>query len=1184
MVERDDVGGESLNRALEQSLAEGRPVLLLVSSRDGLAGRVIDQIPETAKPLRRAGGAEATRGKVGCVSDILGLDEIGAGTIVVENAQFVDPTSLGRIRRMLRSDEPGRLIVVAHAPVAPEDSWWLDDLAATAREHGRLLATEVTESTDSLAHSIKDDDQRNLVLATRLVSDPIPVPVTARLLDVSEPEALAIAENLVKSGFLSEARSGFGPTPAGMEIDAGAARLGHVAGRLAAAFDATGENRAVVGALYRAAGNDAAAYPLLRDAALDAQARALGEAYHLAMAALAAADIAGLGTDADVGELHLICGRHLRGVGRSEAAAGHLDEAVTRLSGPPRIDALGFAAAVADDRQRPQEAERILAVAAWEAVDQDELAKLGSLGTFRARALNRIGFAAESDAILAEATEILNKHATPTQQFYAGVNRAWILFDRGQVAMAESEFTHLRDLTDNSDLAGLADKEAWRARALFATGHAREALEAVDAAREHAASADVEAPVFLAELALTEGALLFGRPHDALEASGRVLDMVDRLLPAWENVARSNRALALLGLGRVVEAEVEIEAALAATPSGADGWRWRSRCRAIQMEIQAISGALPQREAEDLADMFLQSEYYGWAAELMCVIAEHTSSDDAAREALALAIQVGNPMVAARAAQAGGLWREPVAAPSIRSIRTMETNVPEEWVEEWKALPAIAAALQAPEPDDAETGAENAEALEDVLRRAGLISTDTILSPAQRRSGGLVRHRRGRRRPLPVIAAALAVVVLAVGTSFVVAQIAQPDALPETNTTDPTVPTVTTEPAPLSLEETQIDVPRDLLFGTYLDRGDQGRSGHLDLSGPRTVDGYYWIYEAAGAIGATPLAYGNNLMVGSNDGTYQAIDLTRGEGVWSLTAEAPIATSGSLGTSSVGEGGSSGTVIVVGDDGIVRARHAVTVEESERWSRRLGTRIRSSPVVDENQVYVATTDGQVHALDLTTGEPLWSYPGPDTEPLGAITAGLALDNGIIYVGTETGGLHLINIDGTLLCETRLDGSIQVNPVVVDALAYIAVGSVMRVMPAGVCEPLVSETVQYLSETVIDVAPAVVGDLMYIPNGIFLNAVDRVAVQEGVSDPLDVHHWSPGKVQADGKIASPPVVTNDAVYFGTETGWVHAVDSDSGELLWEWHTESYVRASPVVIEGAVYIAGGDSKVYAVGPSG
>jgi outer membrane protein assembly factor BamB len=53
-------------------------------------------------------------------------------------------------------------------------------------------------------------------------------------------------------------------------------------------------------------------------------------------------------------------------------------------------------------------------------------------------------------------------------------------------------------------------------------------------------------------------------------------------------------------------------------------------------------------------------------------------------------------------------------------------------------------------------------------------------------------------------------------------------------------------------------------------------------------------------------------------------------------------------------------------------------------------------------VCVATTDGLVHALDLATGELIWSYPDPDREPPGAITAGLALDRGIIYVGTETG--------------------------------------------------------------------------------------------------------------------------------------------------------------------------------------
>jgi outer membrane protein assembly factor BamB len=92
------------------------------------------------------------------------------------------------------------------------------------------------------------------------------------------------------------------------------------------------------------------------------------------------------------------------------------------------------------------------------------------------------------------------------------------------------------------------------------------------------------------------------------------------------------------------------------------------------------------------------------------------------------------------------------------------------------------------------------------------------------------------------------------------------------------------------------------------------------------------------------------------------------------------------------------------------------------------------------------------------------------------------------------------------------------------------------------------------------------------------------VGERVSDPAEVHHWSEGKVGVDSKIASPPVVTDDAVYFGTENGTAYAVDSDTGDLLWQWRTENYVRASPVVLDGVAYIASGDGNVYAVGPAG
>ncbi|HVR78464.1 MAG TPA: PQQ-binding-like beta-propeller repeat protein, partial [Acidimicrobiia bacterium] len=851
-----------------------------------------------------------------------------------------------------------------------------------------------------------------------------------------------------------------------------------------------------------------------------------------------------------------------------------------------RIDALGFAAAVADDRQHPQDAERILAMAEWEAVSQRELAKLGSLASFRALALNRIGFAAESDAVLSKATALIDEHATPIQQFFARQNRAWILFDRGEMAKAEMEFTHLRDHTDSHDLAGLADKEAWRARALFGTGRPGDALAAVEEARRLAELADVQAPLFLADLALTEGGLLYGRPEEAMEAADRVWDLVERQLPAWRNVVRSSRARALLAMGRHREAAEEIRVALEVTPPGSNGWRWRSRCHAIELEVDAADGKpFRRREAEDLADLFLQSEFYGWAAELLCVIAEQTGDEDVAREAMALATQVGNPMLAARAAHAGGLWEEPGAAPAIRGIKAMAPRLPEEWEDDWRERPEVAAALAAPEPAEDVTGAENVEILEEALRRAGLSSADTILSPAQRRSKGLVRHRRRRWSMVQLVAAVLGVIVLAGATSYAVAQVLDqdtPDTVVVENTPD------TTAPEPLTLEQTQVELPVELLFGTSPDRGGSSRAGFVNVAGPRDVNGYYWVFSAADPVAATPLAYGNNLLVGSTDGIFQAIDMTAGERQWSLPTEARIDASAGIGVASLGEGRNANLVIVVGDDGVVRARDAVNVSQSQEWSNRLGAPIKSTPVVEDGVVYVATTAGVVHALELASGTELWKYPRPDgeaeAEPLGSITAGLAFHDGLVYVGTEKGTLRLIDTSGNLHCESDLDGSITVNPIVVDDITYISIGNLIRMLPAGECEVPISEARQFTSETVVDVAPAVVGNLIYVPNGQWLNAIDRAKVVEGVSSPEEAHHWSPGMVNAGAKISTPPVVTQDAVYFGTESGRVYAVDADTGEELWQWQTGSFVRASPVIVDGAAFLASGDGTIFAVGPAG
>lgn len=1175
----DEGAHRDFQGAVDSIAAAAGPVLVLIESADGLAGRLIDLIPTELGELVRAEGAAATRVKVGCVAEELKLDEVDSGVVVLENAQWADPTSLGRLQRKLRTAGSGLLVVVAYRPLSGAESWGIDQLRAAGRR--QKIAVEVAIDThDTTSVNLPEDPRsRELLVATSLVSNALTVPIVARLLNLPEEEALTLAESLADQGLLRQSRGGFRCGASGVITGLGDARVGHVAARLADAMDDTEQDRAVVGALRLAAGDSRQAFPhLLEAAAVASEDGAAGEAFHLAEAALEAADEARVGSDAELGTLHLISGRYLRAAGRSEFAVGHLERATALLEGAARVDAMGFAAAVADDRQHPQDSERILAMAEMEAFRLDEAAKVASLGTFRARALNRIGFAAEADALLEKSVEILAGDTFEEQRHYADVNRAWISFDRGQVARAEAEFTRLRDATSTQNQAAMADREAWRSRALFACGRPLEALEAVDAARESAQFGDVEAPLFLADLALTEGNLLFSRHQEALEASERVLDLVERQLPAWENVARSSRAAALAGLGRLDEARSEISAALAVTPPGANGWRWRSRCRAIQMEIEARAGqGWDRQEAIDLADLFLQSELYGWAAELLCVIAEQGRDREIAGEAAALAHQIGNPMLAARAAEAGKLWKEPVAAPVIRAVRSMEPRVPAGWQEAWQTLPSIAAGLAAPEPTVDEAGTETADVVERALRRVGLAG-ETVLSPAQRRKSGLVRRRRPRR-PLLVAAAALGVIALTAATSVAIAELSA-DPPPVTVVREVTSPPPSVPEEAAALEETEIPVPDDVdfFFGTAADRGGPGRHGYVDTSGPRAVDGYYWTFSTADPIVASPVAYGNNVLVGSNDGTFYALNQTTGEVAWTMASQGGISAAPSLGSAELGEGQTSPLVVVVADDGIVRARDALLEVEDALWtSPQIGTRIRSSPVASQDRVFVATTDGVVFALSLFTGEELWRFPQPDSDVdnLGPISAGLTYADGVLYVATEQGSLYLLDEAGALVCETTLSGGVVVNPIVTDGVAYIGTrGNLIELLPAGECQIPSDQLRQFVTETAVTVAPAIVGNVMYLPSGPFLYQIDLETNQ---------HMWAPSTVFADGDIASPPVVDNDTVYFGTESGSAYAVDADSGELLWQWRTGNYVRAAPVVVDGVVFIASGDGNVYAVGPS-
>ncbi|HJQ76179.1 MAG TPA: PQQ-binding-like beta-propeller repeat protein [Acidimicrobiia bacterium] len=1156
-----------------EDLDSGNTALVLVESGSGSAQPVLDQLSETARVHERVRCAPVCWANAGGVVDDLRLDEFHGGTIVLEDAQWADPTSLGRLQRMLKENRVPMLLILAHRPMAAEDGWWIEQLAETAEESARVERVHLPGVGSQMSVEGLDARSTELIVASRLSTGALSVPLAARLLEIDEADVLSLGDDLVARGLLRQARGGYMAAPEIPEDFAGEARIGFVAGKLADALSKTEGRDAMVGALLAAAGRLDEAFPVLARAAADAEQRnAPGEAYHLAAAAISAGEEAGTASSSDLGRLHRTAGKFLRDAGRTQLASGHIEQAASLLEGPEKVDALRLGAAIADDTQHPQDAERLAAMAELEAVRIGESSELGSLFAFRARSLNRIGFADEADAVLAKGEALLVDDGTREQRFRARQHRAWIHFDRGEAALAEAEFTHLRD--DAAQVEGevsLADKEAWRARALFPSGRPDEGLEAVRAVYEIAAAADVEAPVFLAQLALTEGNLAFGRYEEALEASERVLDLVERQLPAWENMARVARANAFLGLGRLEEASAEIDRALAKTPEGANGWRWRTRATAVRMEIETANGSpWPDDEADDLADLMLHSRLHGWAAELLCAIAEHGKRSTAAEEALAVAVSAGLPLVAARAAHAGDLWRRPIAVPAIQGVRAVAHRIPPDWESAWSALPHIFAALQLPEPVDDSQSTAAAEALEEALRRAGLTDDRTALSPAQRRTRGLV----GRGRPVRVlrlIAAALGVVVLAAGTALGVNRLSRQEPVPTTSAAP-----IATETAPPSLEETQIAVPAsvELFAGTTEHRGGPTRSGSITAEGPDEVSGYYWRLATAGPIEASPITYGRYVYIGSTEGTFYALDQSTGDQLWTMAPQGRISTAPVIGEVDPGEGNST-IIVVVDDNGVVRGHDAVS-DRGITWTTQLDGRIRSTPVLVGGIALVATSEGFVHGIDMADGTQLWRYPSGE-QGLGVITADLAFAEGLLLVGSQSGVLHVLDVTGEQpapVCEFDAAAPIVASPMIVDDIMYVpTTGQNIWVLPFGACSGIVPDRLPfYVTETPVEIPPAIVGDTMYIPEGRYLYAKDLVT---------NTDIWPASTVNPDRPISAPPVVAGDTVYFASEDGVVHAVDATTGEPRWEWHTGLHVRGAPAIVDGVVFIGSGDGNVYAVG---
>jgi outer membrane protein assembly factor BamB len=263
-----------------------------------------------------------------------------------------------------------------------------------------------------------------------------------------------------------------------------------------------------------------------------------------------------------------------------------------------------------------------------------------------------------------------------------------------------------------------------------------------------------------------------------------------------------------------------------------------------------------------------------------------------------------------------------------------------------------------------------------------------------------------------------------------------------------------------------------------------------------------------------------------------------------------------------------GVVYFGSDDGNVYALNAST--GAIIWKYATGqTFVPSSPAVVNGVVYVEGYFGTIFALDASTGAKLWSYNAEDA----STTSSPAVVNGVVYFGGADNHVYALNANtGAKLWSFATGGSVDSSPAVINGVVYV--GSEDRnlyALNASTGALLWS----FATGGYVDSSPAVANGVVYVGSW----DTKLYALNASTGAKL----WS---FATKGVVGPSPAVANGTVYIGSDDGDLYALNASTGDVLWNFGNfgdSASIEVSPAVANGVVYIDRQGDKLYALNAS-
>jgi eukaryotic-like serine/threonine-protein kinase len=315
-----------------------------------------------------------------------------------------------------------------------------------------------------------------------------------------------------------------------------------------------------------------------------------------------------------------------------------------------------------------------------------------------------------------------------------------------------------------------------------------------------------------------------------------------------------------------------------------------------------------------------------------------------------------------------------------------------------------------------------------------------------------------------------------------------------------------------------------------------------------------WVFKTEDEIRTTPVAFSDLVLTGSYDTNMWAIRLEDGKLGWKYPTQGGIASSPVI--------DEPNRAVVFGSEDY--RLHSLDARGGRiNWTFNTKDRIRGTPRVEHNHVFVGSDDGKLYALTAVNGRKIWEF-----DLLAPVRSRPFVTNELIIVGCESGELVAVSLSGQRKWGYRSKKGFISAPVVEPKENVCFIGG-----QDGYLYALDANT-GYNVWRFRTTGP-IFGSPVYRGNYVYIGSADgnmyAVNIQSGKE------RW---KFKTDKPIIGGAVAHQGALFFGGTDDTFYCLDAETGKERWRFKTNGAIVASPTVAGDLIVFGSLDHTLYAL----